>query len=136
MSPQNDETSAPLLTVLIPCYECDIYRIVDTRRQWVSWDFSMPISAWKPYQRRGRPSILRPRATWRVAGRRQKDCDARWTEKHGRGFFGYKSYVLLGDPLQHRCNGIERGNSRHGVALLCGFDTPSLTAQGGQRLLP
>ena len=24
----------------------------------------------------------------------------------------------------------------HGVALLCGFDTPSLTAQGGQRLLP
>ena len=27
-------------------------------------------------------------------------------------------------------------NGRHGVALLCGFDTPSLTAQGGQRLLP
>jgi hypothetical protein len=29
-----------------------------------------------------------------------------------------------------------RGNSRHSIALLCGFGTPSLTAQGGQRLLP
>src|SRR5262249_60724916 len=28
------------------------------------------------------------------------------------------------------------GNIRHGVALLCGFVTPSLAAQGGQRLLP
>src|SRR5207244_3263755 len=28
------------------------------------------------------------------------------------------------------------GNLRHGVALLCGFVTPSLAAQGGQRLLP
>ena len=28
------------------------------------------------------------------------------------------------------------GSVRHGVALLCGFDTPSLMAQGGQRLLP
>jgi hypothetical protein len=27
-----------------------------------------------------------------------------------------------------------RGNVRHGVALLCGFDTPSLATQGGQRL--
>jgi hypothetical protein len=26
------------------------------------------------------------------------------------------------------------GSVRHGVALLCGFDTPSLTAQGRQRL--
>ena len=31
---------------------------------------------------------------------------------------------------------LRRGNIRHGVALLCGFDTPSLTAQGGQRLPP
>src|SRR5262249_14928435 len=29
-----------------------------------------------------------------------------------------------------------RGNPGHGVALLCGFGTPSLTAQGGQRLPP
>jgi hypothetical protein len=29
------------------------------------------------------------------------------------------------------------GIVRHGVALLCGFDTPSLAVQGGgQRLLP
>src|SRR5438445_234305 len=27
-----------------------------------------------------------------------------------------------------------RGSAGHGVALLCGFVTPSLTAQGGQRL--
>jgi hypothetical protein len=27
-----------------------------------------------------------------------------------------------------------RRSARHGVALLCGFVTPSLTAQGGQRL--
>ena len=27
-------------------------------------------------------------------------------------------------------------NSRLGVGLLCGFDTPSLMVQGGQRLLP
>jgi hypothetical protein len=32
--------------------------------------------------------------------------------------------------------GTHSGNSRHGVALLCGFDTTSLTAQGGQRLHP
>ena len=29
-----------------------------------------------------------------------------------------------------------RGSAGHGVALLCGFGTPSLTAQGGQRLHP
>src|SRR5882724_3804619 len=29
-----------------------------------------------------------------------------------------------------------RGSAGHGVALLCGFGTPSLTAQGGQRLPP
>src|SRR5262245_18412125 len=29
-----------------------------------------------------------------------------------------------------------RGSAGHGVALLCGFVTPSLTAQGGQRLPP
>ena len=29
-----------------------------------------------------------------------------------------------------RSYGVSHGNSRHGVALLCGFDTPSLTAQG------
>src|SRR5262245_11510566 len=28
------------------------------------------------------------------------------------------------------------GSAGHGVALLCGFGTPSLTAQGGQRLHP
>jgi len=28
------------------------------------------------------------------------------------------------------------GNLHHGVALLCGFVTPSLAAQGGQRLPP
>src|SRR5262245_49571082 len=28
------------------------------------------------------------------------------------------------------------GSVRHGVTLLCGFDTPSLAAQGGQRLPP
>jgi hypothetical protein len=28
------------------------------------------------------------------------------------------------------------GNLRHGVALLCAFVTPSLAAQGGQRLAP
>ena len=29
-----------------------------------------------------------------------------------------------------------RGSAGHGVALLCGFDTRSLAAQGGQRLPP
>src|SRR5262249_7915864 len=42
------------------------------------------------------------------------------------------SHLQAGHERERR----RRGNSRHGVALLCGFDTPSLTAQGGQRLLP
>jgi uncharacterized protein (DUF2342 family) len=32
-------------------------------------------------------------------------------------------------------NVVRCGSVRHGVALLCGFDTPSLAAQGEQRLL-
>ncbi len=29
------------------------------------------------------------------AKHRQKDCDARWTRKHGRSYFGYKSHVSI-----------------------------------------
>lgn len=32
---------------------------------------------------------------WKPAKRRQKDRDARWTQKHNRSYFGYKNHVTI-----------------------------------------
>jgi hypothetical protein len=80
------------------------------------------------FQQKWRDQAPRPRSGCQDCGQSSVPpaCLARTRKK-------YKIHARSGF-IWRIPNQLRRGNIHHGVALLCGFDTPSLAAQGGQHL--